>query len=61
LPSRIFPTGFFNSCALLGHSTFAGGGGVFVSAFGVSGFLVSGDLIGGGGGDSVVICSLFGS
>ena len=57
----IFPTGFFNSCALLGHSAFAasvlGGAGVA----GVSGVFVSGGMIGGGGGDSVSIFNLRGS
>jgi len=61
LPSRIFPTGFFNSCALLGHSNVAGAclGGVGVA--GVSGGFVSVGAIGGGGGDSVVISNLRGS
>ena len=46
LPSRIFPTGFFNSCSLVGHSIL-GVGGLGVSASGafVSGF--SGGLTGG--------------
>jgi len=53
LPSRIFPTGFFNCCALVGHS----GNGASVlgtagaaGASGASGFC--GGLIGGGGGAS---------
>ena len=61
LPSRIFPTGFFNSCALLGHSANAasvlGGAGVA----GVGGGFASGALYGGGGGDFVVTSNLFGS
>jgi len=60
LPSRIFPTGFFNSCALFGHSGFGGGGGDAGDS-GVFGDFVSGGIIGGGGGDSVVISNLFGS
>jgi hypothetical protein len=59
--SNTFPTGFFNSCSLVGHfatsASVLGVGG----ASGVGGFLVSGDLIGGGGGDFVVISNLFGS
>ena len=56
----IFPTGFFNSCALLGHSAFAGGGGVFVFVSGVSG---ASGVFGttGGGVDVVVISNLRGS
>ena len=61
LPSRIFPTGFFNSCALLGHSAFSGGGGVFVFDFGGVTSSTSGALYGGGGGDVVVISNLRGS
>ena len=57
----IFPTGFFNSCALLGHSTFSGGGGVSVFASGGVTSSASGDLIGGGGGDVVSIVNLRGS
>ena len=52
LPSKIFPTGSFNSCALVGHSgkgaSVLGTAGVLVS--GVSGF--SGALYAGGGGGS---------
>ena len=61
LPSRIFPTGFFNSCALLGHSAFAASvlGGAGVS--GVGGGFASGGLYGGGGGDVVVTSNLRGS
>jgi hypothetical protein len=57
----IFPTGFFNSCALLGHSAFAASvlGGVGVA--GVGGGFASGALYGGGGGESVVISNLRGS
>ena len=36
LPSRIFPTGFFNCCSLVGHS------GTGASVLGTSGVLVSG-------------------
>jgi len=61
LPSRIFPTGFFSCCSLVGHSTlgvlFLGTSGVF--GCGASGAL--GGLIGGGSGASVVYSNLFGS
>ena len=61
LPSRIFPTGFFNSCALLGHSAFDGGGDEGDCESGDVGGFVSGGLYGGGGEDSVVISNLRGS
>jgi len=61
LPSRIFPTGFFNCCSLVGHSAFGavslGTAGVFVS--GVSGFL--GGATGGGSGAFVSYFNLFAS
>jgi len=59
--SNTFPTGFFNSCSLVGHfatsASVLGVGG----ASGVFGDFVSGGAIGGGGGDVVVISNLFGS
>jgi hypothetical protein len=60
LPSRIFPTGFFNCCSLVGHSTF---GLVFfgtegaAGASGVSGFF--GGATGGGSGAFVSYSNLF--
>ena len=61
LPSRIFPTGFFNCCSLVGHSAF---GAVFLGTAGVSGVLVSGffgGATGGGSGAFVSYSNLFGS
>ena len=57
----IFPTGFFNSCALLGHSDFDCEGGGDACASGVSGASGVFGMTGGGGEDSVVIFNLRGS
>jgi len=61
--SNIFPTGFFNSCSLVGHAANAASVLGVGGASGVDGvsFFASGDLIGGGGGDSVFIFNLRGS
>ncbi len=59
-PSRIFPTGSFNCCALVGHSGLSG-----VVCFGTPGVFVSGDsgfgggLYAGGGGGSCSNTILF--
>ena len=60
LPSRIFPTGFFNCCSLVGHSAF---GAVFLGTAGVfvSGALVFGGATGGGSGAFVSYSNLFAS